>query len=503
MPAAVFYEVYMHNFMVILNYISVFVMIGCCVIVSTHESGKMQKLAMMVTFMLTVSCIGFLIKVEAVAASALITGQKLVYATVTHSMFLMLLFILEYCNFSLPSAVRWFFHSVNLLITAAVLTLDHHELFYKSYHAVEQGGYAVLEKDYGPLHTMAVGVFALYMAAAVVAAVIFSAKNKHRRKYISRLLIAVAVPCVAYIIPKLTGSNNDLQPVAFAVFTVLVLIMVYFNRLYDIENIAFRYSIRSMSDAVIVFGKDLNYAGCNSLAKEIFPKLKTACLDTDISGIIPVLPDILSGEITEYYHFGKIYSISLRSLDDCNGLVVWMRDITAERDYSLLLQEQKEILETQVVTDELTGIYNRRAYEEELNSIRSAGDNCSDIIIAAIDIDNLKKTNDEIGHSAGDELIKGAADVISGALSEFGKVFRTGGDEFFAVMYNPPETIESMSERLDQGMKSWSGIQVKSLSFSYGFARGSDYPDCSINELFILADSAMYERKHACGRSSK
>ena len=100
----------MHTLFVALNYISVFVMIACVVIVSTHESGKMQKLAMMVCTMLLVCSIGFLIKSEARTADALIIGQKLVYATVTHGMFLMLLFLLEYCKFSIPNALKWFFH---------------------------------------------------------------------------------------------------------------------------------------------------------------------------------------------------------------------------------------------------------------------------------------------------------------------------------------------------------------------------------------------------------
>ena len=229
----------MHTLFVVLNYLSVFVMIACTAIVATHESSRMQKLSLMTCLLLLVSCIGFLIKSEATTADALIVGQKLVYATVTHGMFLMLLFILEYCKFRIPKPIQWVMHGINLFITAAVLTLDHHPFFYVSYWAENAGDHFDLAKEYGPLHTVAVAVFVIYMAAAVWVAVEFSIKNiRKRSRYVWRLLIAVSLPCIAYIIPKVTGTDNELQPIAFALFTVMLIGMVYRSNLYDVNNIA-------------------------------------------------------------------------------------------------------------------------------------------------------------------------------------------------------------------------------------------------------------------------
>jgi len=494
-----------HDVFVLLNYLSVVVMLACCAAVATHAECRMQKLALMVCLSLTVCCIGFLIRIEANTAEVLITGQKLVYAFVTHGMFLMLLFILDYCRFQIPKALQWLFHGVNLLITVIVLTMDHHTLFYRSYHAVDQGGYAVLEKVYGPAHTLAVGIFALYMAAAVAVAVFFSIRNyRRKRRYVWRLLIAVMLPCISYLIPKLTGINNDLQPFAFAAFAVLVLLMIYKNNLYDVENIASRYSLSSIEEGLVIFDQDYLYKGCNEQAAQLFPELKELYMDTDIRSESPILTEFLDGKKDEFQSDKKIYSISIRPISQngrLQGRVLWVKDVTMERDYTDLLKAQKKLLESEVLTlydisykDQLTGLKNRRCYEEDLEKLRNK-DDISGIIVISADLNGLKQTNDRIGHFAGDEMLRGASSIMNQTLGEYGNVYRTGGDEFFAILTEPVPSVEIISESLDQKMHSWKGQHVKKLSFSYGIAVAKEQAGKNIDEMLVIADRAMYSRK--------
>ena len=495
----------MHALFVALNYLSVFVMIACVAIVATHESSKMQKLALMVCTMLLVCCIGFLIKSEAQTADTLIVGQKLVYATVTHGMFLMLLFILEYCRFRIPKAVEWILHSINLFITAVVLTLDHHKLFYVSYWAKNMGDHFDLEKEYGPIHTLAVVMFALYMAAAVWVAVEFSIKNiRQRNRYVWRLLVAVSLPCLAYLIPKLTGNDNEFQPIAFALFTVILLSMVYRSNLYDVNNIASQYSIRSMQHALIVFDTGYHYKGCNETALGLFPCLADTAMDKDIRPISDTLKQSLDGTLTEYVNGETIYRITVRPVSTGNaviGQVVWFEDVTMERKYTDLLQEQKIALESRVETlydisnkDDLTGLCNRRYYETVIASLREKND-LSNVIVAEMDLNGLKTANDTIGHKAGDELILGTADVLTRVFGENGTVFRTGGDEFFVILTGSSDSVETLQAALENEITAWRGTLVERLSLAYGFVCGSEHPEMNIDELMIAADRAMYRHK--------
>lgn len=498
-----------HTLFVILNYCSVFVMIACCVVICTHETSKMQERALLVSLSLLVCCIGFLFRVEATSADALILGQKLVYTFVTPGMYFMLLFILDYCEFSIPTVIKGIFHALNLLLSLFVLTLDHHNLFYKSYWAIDMGGYAVLEKDYGPLHTVAIGLFALYMAATVVIAVWFSIKNTRDRraepKRIWKLLVAVTIPCLAYIIPKLTDMNNDLQPMAFAAFSVLVITMIYKNKLYDPDNIAAEYSIKSINEGVIVFDAQYRFKGCNEKAKTFFPLLKGMPINTDVSKTFPLLREYLDGLVSEYRQGDDIYEITIRPIQDGDrvvGQVIWMENVTIRRRYTDLLEERQKNLESAVDTlydlgfkDDLTGLCNRRCFENALTDLRKTGKS-NQITLCAIDLNGLKAVNDKVGHPAGDELIRGVADIIGTIFtSRGGSAYRTGGDEFFGLLPDAAPSLEELSEALDRDMGAWHGKSVGHLSFSYGFARGIDHPDSTVDELLLLADRAMYDKK--------
>lgn len=485
-----------HDVLVILNYISVIVMLGCTVAVATHSESRMQKLALMVCVCMTCCCLGFLFRIEAGSAEGMIIGQKMVYAFVTHGMLLMLLFILEYCNYTIPFAVRAIFHGLNLLVSCVVLTLDHHSLFYKSYWAVDMGGYAVLEKEYGVFHTVAVGLFGLYMAAAVVTTVIFSLKNYRRRGYVLRLALAVAVPCVAYIIPKILDWETDLQPFAFAVFSLMVVSMIYRFNLYDVANIAATYSFKSMTDALVVFDADDRFKGCNERAKALFPALESAMLDSRLRNEVPELPRYFSGELVEYTAEGTIYDVSLRPIDGSGGKVLWFRDVTLERNYTRLLQSQVDTLYIYSYMDELTGLKNRRSYEETLSDLRALP-SLPPLTVVELDLNGLKAVNDSIGHSAGDTLLKGAAGVMREVFAAAdGEIFRTGGDEFFVLLRDCRETRQELESKLIAAMERWDELPGVKLSISYGFASTEGGSE-SVDELMARSDQAMYETKRS------
>ena len=73
----------------------------------------------------------------------------------------------------------------------------------------------------------------------------------------------------------------------------------------------------------------------------------------------------------------------------------------------------------------------------------------------SVDVNGLKKVNDTKGHTAGDELIKGAANCLTLAVGNNGKVYRTGGDEFMAVLFteNPEKIRDEIKNKADDKIK--------------------------------------------------
>lgn len=152
-----------------------------------------------------------------------------------------------------------------------------------------------------------------------------------------------------------------------------------------------------------------------------------------------------------------------------------------------------------ITIDPLTGIYNRYAYEKDLAVLEDK----EDLVIFSIDINGLKRTNDSLGHQAGDELICGAAEVITKVLSKYGKCYRTGGDEFIGLSNVSSDKIDSVIEELNNTAKLWKGNKIKELSLSSGYASRKEFPKYTFDELVGVADQRMYKQKSdyylACG----
>lgn len=144
------------------------------------------------------------------------------------------------------------------------------------------------------------------------------------------------------------------------------------------------------------------------------------------------------------------------------------------------------------MTDEMTRLYNRRCYDEDLAEIRK-NSLPDDFVIFSLDINGLKPVNDNKGHAAGDELIKGAADCLAVSVGNSGKSYRTGGDEFMAIAYTKdPGTVR---EKILKKAGEWHGVYTDELTVSVGYASVKENPDCTADGLERLADADMYAEK--------
>lgn len=168
-------------------------------------------------------------------------------------------------------------------------------------------------------------------------------------------------------------------------------------------------------------------------------------------------------------------------------LVAFLTRIIEER------KQREERLLRQSNTDGITGFLNRRAYEEqmELLTCRPA----RDFVFVVLDVNGLKEVNDSLGHSAGDELLRGAAYCINHCFGEYGRIYRTGGDEFAALLHVSEEQMLDLSFVFERTMAEWTGTRVKEIGISWGYAMAKDYPVATVLELSHLADNRMYRAK--------
>ena len=144
--------------------------------------------------------------------------------------------------------------------------------------------------------------------------------------------------------------------------------------------------------------------------------------------------------------------------------------------------------------DQITLLYNRRAYEEEITRL-SAAPLEDDFVCVTADVNGLKRVNDTLGHDAGDELIKGWAQCLKACFGKYGKLFRIGGDEFAAMLFLSEEQLKQAQEKLERTMETWTGEKVDKLAISCGYASRREFPDGTLEEISKISDERMYTAK--------
>ena len=142
-------------------------------------------------------------------------------------------------------------------------------------------------------------------------------------------------------------------------------------------------------------------------------------------------------------------------------------------------------------TDELTKCYNRRAYDSDMENL----DLNTEWIYISLDLNGLKKANDTLGHSAGDELICAASNCMKFAFASYGKIYRIGGDEFVVLIQESVSNIDSILQVFDTTIHDWHGKYSNSISVSYGVVKSTEQDFDSIYSVSKLADERMYKSK--------
>lgn len=154
---------------------------------------------------------------------------------------------------------------------------------------------------------------------------------------------------------------------------------------------------------------------------------------------------------------------------------------------------QQKAIVNMAYTDNLTGIGNRRAFEEDVERFVEAKKHFT---VVAIDMNNLKKINDELGHKYGDEALINVANTLR-KFEEYGeKCYRMGGDEFEVICTNlNNEQIENVCKEINEELSKYEYFPGVPLAMAYGYFRYNANIDKEINKVLAQADRKMYEKK--------
>jgi two-component system cell cycle response regulator len=251
--------------------------------------------------------------------------------------------------------------------------------------------------------------------------------------------------------------------------------------------------------AMDMFGYSRAEAIGRDLADTIMPERLRAAHRAGLArfveeGIGPVLDQRIEvvGMRRDMSEFAAELTVSLLAEPDGWSFHAFVQDISDRKQAEGRRAERVSRLEALARTDELTGLANRRGWDEELAREMARAERTGQLLsVVLLDLDHFKRFNDRFGHLAGDHLLAALGPRWREQLRRTDVLARYGGEEFaLALPACPPRDTDALMRRLRESMP-------EGQTFSAGVAVWDG--EESADELLARADRALYEAK-AAGR---
>ena len=256
--------------------------------------------------------------------------------------------------------------------------------------------------------------------------------------------------------------------------------------------------IENAPNGIFIADEEGKYIEVNQAASEITGYNKCELLSMSVLDITPeedhykaissfeslFKKGITKNELRFKHKDGSLRWWSVQGVNLGDRVLGFTEDITEK-------VEQKEELIYISYHDQLTGLFNRRYFEEQIQRIEKKD---HPVILIMADINGLKLLNDSFGHEAGDKALKLTADLLMKVCRKKDIVARLGGDEFIIIMKNT-ETARAESI-IKQAVKAADKLEIFGIPISISFGYHQKvFDDESIFDTFAEAENFMYRHK--------
>ncbi|UOQ49887.1 diguanylate cyclase [Gracilibacillus caseinilyticus] len=418
-----------------------------------------------------------------------------------------LLFTMKYLDRNMNPKTYFTFLLIPFITLMMVDTNDFHHAHYRVLEIDSELGLPYFYQEIGPWYI----VHGIYTFGCMfVAFSLLLLQWKETKEYIPQLialLFGQLVPMVAafFYLVGITPAGVDPVPMVLWLSSFLYLWAINSSRLFSLLPIAKNTIFNSINDGVVVLDSFNRLVEYNTAFRKMLPELDKSLFGDHFTEIWSRafndrFPLDLTGRTDtkeiklKQTHADSIYQVSTTPLKDeknTKALVIVFTDITDIKELQLKL-------EYQAYYDDLTQIWNRRAFfqrtEKELEKARNQG-----VPYLIIYVDHFKSVNDTYGHDVGDQALRHVASVCKLSIGEGSQFARYGGEEFVVAfvelsLSEGKKTAEKIRANMEQTPLITSK-RVIPLTLSIGVAVTSMQGQESLQELLKQADQALYNAK--------
>ncbi|MEM9948400.1 MAG: histidine kinase N-terminal 7TM domain-containing protein [Cyanobacteria bacterium P01_D01_bin.36] len=370
--------------------------------------------------------------------------------------------------------------------------------------------------------------FYIYVVTGSVLIIRTALISTHLYRRQALTIIAGALPPIlagSLFTLGLSPEHANILPMSFLLTGLIYFGSLFSVRLFDLLPVARDTLIERMNDGVLVINHEYRILDINPAARR-FTTDSASCTGKKIEQVLSSWQDLInlcyladdsSTHIIERPETPRYIEMRVTYLHDrhnkVTGKLIVLRDITENHQNQLQIQQVnseltfqltkvqklRDQLKEQAIRDSLTGLFNRRYFEEtlpaELTKAERAGTSLS---IVLMDIDYFKKVNDTYGHLAGDLALRTFAKFLQQRIRKSDIACRYGGEEFILAM--PGISIEEAYQRAENIRLALKEITIEFDGVGFGIttSMGLDaFPNFSgaQEEMLKRIDQALYVAK--------
>ncbi len=493
-------------FITTLLVVSTVILISLCALILIRKKIKERKYLFLILLAFAFYSLGYCVEIQGQTLQWVHISLIFEYIGIAFIPSFLILFALSYITETekIPLLIKFIIYIIPIITFITVLTDPYHNLLHKNSFIDHSGPFPIVSFEKGIWYWVHIAYYNLSLLIANLIFLKIYLKSHSRYKNQTALLfISTLIPWITLIL-YLSGIINwplDINPFSFTIMAIILYIAVKKQYLIDIVPIARDLVFENIYDAAFVLDNNGVIIDYNRSAENILSG-RDYIIGQNINDIFNELSSSLDESqnvqiVTETTINNRIYNIQNMPLTSIKnksiGYIFLLRDIT---EYKKMAEQLQKL----AITDELTGIYNRRHFNElSLREFVRAKRNKTQLSVIIMDIDHFKIVNDTYGHATGDEVLKTTAKSISASIRSLDIFARWGGEEFILCL---PETsiipAQKVAERIRLSINELAfhdkQNNVFKVSISLGVSDLKEYNE-TLDDVIGAADKALYEAK--------